>query len=117
MELQVDACALPRKANAYMNGAHFGVNPVGVEYDPDEILASCAGTPGSALLTRQPAGLADPEPRGVVILANLSPAGEEHEAYALQVLRRADDRAPHMRDRAVVVAKAWSMRKLRPICR
>jgi catechol-2,3-dioxygenase len=54
MELQVDACATAEEANAYMNGAHFEANPIGVEYDPDEILAKLrSGTPGSALLARQ----------------------------------------------------------------
>jgi catechol-2,3-dioxygenase len=53
MELQVDACASAEEANAYMEGPHFAANPIGVEYDPDEILARLrSGTPGSALLPR-----------------------------------------------------------------
>ena len=53
MELQVDACATAEEANAYMEGPHFAANPIGVEYDPDEILARLrSGTPGSALLPR-----------------------------------------------------------------
>ena len=50
---RVDACATVEEANAYMNGKHFEANPIGVEYDPDEILAKLrAGTPGSAFLMR-----------------------------------------------------------------
>ena len=53
MELQVDACATVEEANAYMDGPHFGANPIGVEYDPEEIMARLrAGTPGSTFLTR-----------------------------------------------------------------
>ena len=53
MELQVDACATAEEANAYMDGPHFATNPIGVEYDPDEMLARLrSGTPGSALLPR-----------------------------------------------------------------
>ena len=54
MELQVDACATSEEANAYMHGAHFAANPIGVEYDPDEILAQLrSGTPGSEFLMRK----------------------------------------------------------------
>ena len=54
MELQVDACATAEEANAYMMGEHFTANPIGVEYDPDEMLAKLrAGTPGAALLPRK----------------------------------------------------------------
>ncbi len=54
MELQVDACATRDEANAYMDGPHFAANPIGVEYDPDEILARLrSGTPGAELLIRQ----------------------------------------------------------------
>ena len=54
MELQVDACATSDEANAYMDGPHFAANPIGVEYDPDEILARLrSGTPGAEVLTRQ----------------------------------------------------------------
>jgi catechol-2,3-dioxygenase len=53
MELQVDACATAEEANAYMHGEHFSANPIGVEYDPEEILARLrSGTPGSAFLAR-----------------------------------------------------------------
>ncbi len=53
MELQVDACATPDEANAYMDSPAFAANPIGVEYDPDAYLARLrAGTPGSELLKR-----------------------------------------------------------------
>ena len=54
MEFQVDACPTVEEANAYMNGEHFAVNPIGVEYDPDEMLARLrSGTPGTELLPRK----------------------------------------------------------------
>jgi catechol-2,3-dioxygenase len=54
MEMQVDAFTSSDAANDYMNGPHFATNPIGVEYDPDEVLARIrAGTPGSAFLARQ----------------------------------------------------------------
>ena len=62
MELQVDACATSDEADAYMHSQPFGTNPIGVEYDPDEVLAQLrAGTPESEVLQtkRRSAGLAD----------------------------------------------------------
>ena len=54
MELQVDAFTSVDEANAFMHGPGFSANPIGVEYDPDEILAEMrAGTPGAAFLRRQ----------------------------------------------------------------
>jgi hypothetical protein len=54
MELQVDAFGSGDDANRYMNGPHFEANPIGVEYDPDEVLARLrAGVPGSTFLQRQ----------------------------------------------------------------
>ena len=53
MELQVDAFTSMDEANDFMHGPHFATNPIGVEYDPDEILARIrAGTPGSSFLKR-----------------------------------------------------------------
>ncbi len=53
MELQVDAFASSDAANDFMNGPHFAANPIGVEYDPDVVLAQIrAGTPGAHFLTR-----------------------------------------------------------------
>jgi catechol-2,3-dioxygenase len=54
MELQVDALTSIDEANAFMHGPGFAANPIGVEYDPEEILARIrSGTPGSAFLRRQ----------------------------------------------------------------
>jgi catechol-2,3-dioxygenase len=54
MELQVDSFDDADEANAFMNGPGFAANPIGVEYDPEEILAKIrAGTPGSAFLRRK----------------------------------------------------------------
>jgi hypothetical protein len=53
MELQVDALASAEQANAYMDSPRFAANTVGVEFDPDEVLARLrAGTPAAELLKR-----------------------------------------------------------------
>lgn len=39
MEFQVDAFASNDEANAFMAGEDFAVNPIGVEYDPEDWLA------------------------------------------------------------------------------
>ncbi len=50
MEFQVDLCSSYEEATAFMKTG-FDSNPVGVEYDPDELLASYrAGTPEKKLL-------------------------------------------------------------------
>jgi catechol-2,3-dioxygenase len=54
MEFQVDSFATNDEANAFMEGPHFGANPIGVEYDPDEWLARMrAGTPANDFLLRK----------------------------------------------------------------
>lgn len=54
MEFQVDAFASAEAANGYMLGPHFAANPIGVEYDPEEMLAAIrAGTPGTRFLERK----------------------------------------------------------------
>ena len=54
MEFQVDSFGSNDEANAYMEGPHFGANPIGVEYDPQVWLARLrAGTPASEFLMRQ----------------------------------------------------------------
>ena len=54
MEFQVDAFASSDEANGYMHGPHFSTNPIGVEYDPDEMLAQIrAGKPASSFLQRE----------------------------------------------------------------
>jgi catechol-2,3-dioxygenase len=53
MEFQVDAFQSNDEANAYMRGPHYSTNPIGVEYDPEEVLARLrSGTPGSDFLPR-----------------------------------------------------------------
>ena len=52
MEFQVDCFADSDDANAFMHRT-FAINPIGVEYDPDEWLAEVrSGTPVEGLLTR-----------------------------------------------------------------
>ena len=54
MELQIDAFDSDAEANAYMYAPHFAANPIGVEYDPEEVLAQLrSGTPGSDFLMRK----------------------------------------------------------------
>jgi catechol-2,3-dioxygenase len=54
MEFQVDACASNDEANAFMNGPRFALNPIGVEYDPEEWLGRWrAGEPAASFLPRQ----------------------------------------------------------------
>ncbi|MBY4596066.1 VOC family protein [Ottowia caeni] len=53
MEFQVDCFESNEDANDFMSGPGYGVNPIGVEYDPEEYLARLrAGEPEKALLTR-----------------------------------------------------------------
>ena len=73
MELQVDAFGSSDEANAFMNGPGFAANPIGVEYDPEDILARIrAGTPGSAFL-RRPTDLPVSPIRGALV-----PTGTKH---------------------------------------
>jgi len=56
-----------------MNGPGFAANPIGVEYDPEDILARIrAGTPGSAFL-RRPTDLPVSPIRGALV-----PTGTKH---------------------------------------
>ena len=53
MEFQVDCFASNDEANAFMHGPRFSVNPIGVEYDPDEWLSRLrAGVPAAEFLPR-----------------------------------------------------------------
>ena len=61
MEMQVDACSVER-ANAYMRSDAFAANPIGVEVDPEDLLAQHrAGVPDEQLLT-MPNGPISPIP-------------------------------------------------------
>jgi hypothetical protein len=54
MEFQVDCFGSNEEANAFMWGPNFDVNPIGVEFDPDEMLARLrAGEPEQAFLPRK----------------------------------------------------------------
>jgi catechol-2,3-dioxygenase len=53
MEFQVDAFATPDEATRWMEGPKFAENPIGVEYDPEELLARRrAGASEEELLAR-----------------------------------------------------------------
>jgi catechol-2,3-dioxygenase len=53
MEFQVDAMASNDEANAFMASPRFALNPIGVEYDPEEWLARRrAGEPDASFLVR-----------------------------------------------------------------
>lgn len=54
IEFQVDCFASVEESNAFIRGPDFGVNPVGVEFDPEDWLAKVgAGAPFSSFLLRQ----------------------------------------------------------------
>jgi catechol-2,3-dioxygenase len=60
MEFQVDRFSSSEAAADFIN-AHFSVNPIGVEYDPEDWLARLrAGTPESELLQMQTDGPVSP---------------------------------------------------------
>ncbi|HWQ31676.1 MAG TPA: VOC family protein [Blastocatellia bacterium] len=61
MEFQVDTCTV-EEANAYMLSDAFAANPIGVEVDPDDLLAQYrSGVPDHSLLAR-PDGRVSPIP-------------------------------------------------------
>lgn len=63
MEFQVDCFANAAEANAFMHSDAFAANPVGVEIDPDALLAQYrSGVPMETLLV-QPDGPPSPIPR------------------------------------------------------
>jgi catechol 2,3-dioxygenase-like lactoylglutathione lyase family enzyme len=61
MELQVDACTAA-EGEALMNSEAFAANPVGVEYDPDDLLARYERGVDAAELIQAPNGAASPIP-------------------------------------------------------
>ena len=62
MEFQVDCCANAEEAHAFMHSDAFSANPVGVEIDPDALLAQYrSGVPAETLLI-QPSGAPSPIP-------------------------------------------------------
>ena len=53
MEFQVDSYATVDATNAFMHGAGYAENPIGVEFDPEEWLVRLRkGEPESAFLVR-----------------------------------------------------------------
>jgi catechol 2,3-dioxygenase-like lactoylglutathione lyase family enzyme len=63
MEFQVDSFASAEEANAYMSSEAFGSNPIGVQFDPEEVASQLrAGVPEARLLAR-PDGPPAPIPR------------------------------------------------------
>ena len=54
MEFQIDSYPSNEEANSFMHGPGFEVNPIGVEYDPEEWLVRMkAGTPEAEFLHRR----------------------------------------------------------------
>lgn len=54
MEFQADCFTSNDDANAFMYGPHYETNPIGVEFDPEELIAKLrAGTPQAELLPRR----------------------------------------------------------------
>jgi len=63
IEFQVDCFATAEEANAYMLGDAFASNPIGVRFDPDELVEQFRkGVPEAELLAR-PGGPGSPIPR------------------------------------------------------
>jgi catechol-2,3-dioxygenase len=63
LEFQVDCFATAEEANAYMLSDEFASNPIGVRFDPDELVEQLRkGVPEAKLLAR-PAGPGSPIPR------------------------------------------------------
>jgi len=61
MELQVD-CGTIEEANAFMASEAFAANPVGVAFDPEDLLARYRNGAPSDELTALPDGPATPIP-------------------------------------------------------
>lgn len=61
MEFQVDTCSV-EEANAYMQTEAFAANPVGVEIDPEALLARYRGGVPEQELLAMPQGVSSPIP-------------------------------------------------------
>jgi catechol-2,3-dioxygenase len=54
VEMQVDNFADPEAATAYMEGPEYGADPIGVSFDPEQMLAArTAGATEERLITRE----------------------------------------------------------------
>ena len=62
MEFQVDCCADAVEANRFMNSESFAANPVGVNYDPEALLARYKAGESFKSLMEQPLGAQAPIP-------------------------------------------------------
>ena len=62
MEFQVDCCANADEAHAYMHSDAFAANPVGVEIDPDVLLAQYRSGASAKELLAMPVGPPSPIP-------------------------------------------------------
>ena len=62
MEFQVDCCANADEAHSYMHSDAFAANPIGVEIDPDALLAQYRNGVPLAELMVQPNGPVSPIP-------------------------------------------------------
>ena len=60
-EFQVESCDV-EEANAFMRGELFAANPIGVSYDPDELLARYRAGASEAELLARPDGAPSPLP-------------------------------------------------------
>lgn len=66
IEFQVDCFATAEEANAYMQGDAFAANPIGVNFDPDELVAQFRkGVPERQLLARPEGPPAIPAAHGL----------------------------------------------------
>ncbi|MCJ1442778.1 MAG: hypothetical protein MMC23_003275 [Stictis urceolatum] len=56
IETQVDVYDTPEEATAYMNSEEFAKNPIGVEFDPEDIIRRIEAGKDEAELVKRPAG-------------------------------------------------------------
>jgi hypothetical protein len=63
LEFQVDSFATAQEANVYMQGEAFAENPIGVEFDPEELIAQFSSDVAEAKLLARPEGPGAPIPR------------------------------------------------------
>jgi catechol 2,3-dioxygenase-like lactoylglutathione lyase family enzyme len=62
MEFQVDCCAGAEEAHAFMHSDAFAANPIGVEIDPEALLAQYRGGASAETLLACPGGMPSPVP-------------------------------------------------------
>jgi catechol 2,3-dioxygenase-like lactoylglutathione lyase family enzyme len=62
MEFQVDCCANAEEAHTYMHSDSFAANPIGVEFDPEALLARYRDGAPAEMLLACPEGMPSPIP-------------------------------------------------------